>query len=101
MGKSSPNYSDIGIFSDKKETARYWDDIEAIIAEAIQKVADKSSMSINNCQSRTTPPSSRPTRRSPLTVHSQTTPRPSLMTNTSTQTENTLNRCGTGVSTHP
>lgn len=47
MGKSSPNYSDIGIFSDKKENARYWDDIEEIIAEAIQKVADKSSMPIN------------------------------------------------------
>jgi hypothetical protein len=47
MGQSSPNYSDIGIFSDKKENARYWDDIEEIIAEAIQKVADKSSIPIN------------------------------------------------------
>ena len=47
MGKSSPNYSDIGIFSDKKENAQYWNDIEEIIAEAIQKVADKSSAPIN------------------------------------------------------
>lgn len=47
MGKSSPNYSDIGIFSDKKENARYWDDIEAIIAEAIEKVAGKSSVPIS------------------------------------------------------
>ncbi len=37
----------IDIFSDKKENARYWDDIEAIIAEAIEKVAGKSSVLIN------------------------------------------------------
>lgn len=47
MRQSSPNYSDIDIFSDKKENARYWDDIEAIIAEAIEKVANKSSVPIS------------------------------------------------------
>ena len=47
MGQRSKINSDIDIFSDKKENARYWDDIEAIIAEVIEKVADKSSVPIS------------------------------------------------------